>query len=267
MSEPLMDFQCYVGKYAIMRFDELPEKHQEYINPANMPHLVQVGPAKLIRPSHKALNYAVGLLLQTKMPKWWTTRAPLDPADPEVRDIIWNQRVIISDEEDDLDPEEFSKLKKNVLLIARHIGMLSGGGADPQTNQDPDDVGYVFYHEPLETWIDLAGWIQRIFAIREQKISDLPVGPLTMFLSSRPRQPISMHIRPQDTHAALLYVAARMIAQGTTFQTCNKCDKPFLEGGERGGRNKKRAGSRFCSDKCRYEYHNEERRKARAARS
>jgi hypothetical protein len=141
--------------------------------------------------------------------------------------------------------------------------MLTGGGPDPQTNfGEPDDVGYAFYFESLETWIDLAGWVQRIFAIREQKKDfDIPVGPLSVFLSNRTHQPIAMHIRPDTTHEALLYIAARMIAQGTTFQTCNKCGKPFLEGGERGGRNKKRAGSRFCSDKCRYEYHNELRRK------
>jgi hypothetical protein len=266
MAEPLVDFQCYVGKYVIMPFAKLPEKYRPYDGPANMPHLLQVGPAKLIRPSHRVLSYAVGLLLQTKMPNWWACRGEIDPADPEIRDHIWSNRLAIWDDEDDLDPEEFSKLERNVLLIARHIGMLMNGGPDPQTiSEDPDSDDWSIYQESLEKWIDLAGWIQRVFTIREhEKDFDLPVGPLSVFLSSRPRQPISMHIRPSCTLDALLYIAAGMIARGTTVQTCDNCDKPFLEGGERGGRSKKRAGSRFCSDKCRYEYHNEERRKAKS---
>ena len=264
MAEPLLDFQCYVGKYETMPFAQLPKKYRKYDGPANMPQLVQVGPAKLIRPSPKVLSYAVGLLLQTKTPKWWAYRGELDPADPKIRDKIWTKRLAIWDDEDDLDLEEFSKVERNVLLIARTIGMLTAGGADPQTFQtfDPDDVGFVWYHESLETWIDLAGWIQRIFAIREDKNDfDIPVGPLSVFLSNRNGQPISMYMRPSDTHDALLYVAAGMIARGTTVQTCDKCGKPFLEGGERDRRNKKRAGARFCSDRCRWEFHNEVRRK------
>ena len=46
MSEPLLDFQCWVGKYEIKRFDELHKNQQEYIEAANMPHLVQVGPGR-----------------------------------------------------------------------------------------------------------------------------------------------------------------------------------------------------------------------------
>jgi hypothetical protein len=265
MSDPLIDFQCWVGKYEIKRFDALDKKYQEYIEAANMPHLVQVGPAKLIRPSSKALSYAVGLLLQTKMPKWWAAEG-LDP-DPVRAAKMYSQRLIISEEEEDFDPEELSLLKRNVLLIARNIGMLTGGGADPQTQAsfEDDEDGYVFYHEPLRAWIDLAGWIQRIFALREHKKDfDIPIGPLSIFLSNRSGQPISMQIRPDSTNDTLLYIAASMVARGTAVQTCNKCGKPFLEGGERDPRNKKRAGSRFCSDKCRYEYHNEERRKAKS---
>jgi hypothetical protein len=264
MPEPLLDFQCWVGKYEIVPFAKLPEKYQFYPGPADMPQLVQVGPAKLIRPTSKALSYAVGLLLQTKMPKWWATQGLPDLADSEDRDKIWTKRLDIWDDPDELDPEEFSKLERNVILIARHIGMLTAGGADPQTYEafDEDHVGHVFYHESLETWIDLVGWMQRIFDIREHKNDfDIPVGPLSVFLSGRPSQPISIRIRPGDTHDALLYVAAGMIAQGTTAQECDNCGKPFLEGGGRGGRGKKRAGSRFCSDQCRYEFHNEARRK------
>lgn len=226
-----------------------------------MPHLVQVGPAKLIRPAPKALTYAVGLLLQTKMPKWLAAKG-IKP------DQIYSPVIISDEEDDDLDPEELSTLQRNVLVIARHIGMLTGGGPDPQTNFDIDDDRHVFYHESLRTWMVLAQRLQRIFTIREhEKHFDLPVGLLDIFLSNRPRQPVSMHIRPGDTHEALLYFAATMIARGTVVQTCDQCGKAFLEGGDRDRRNKKRAGSRFCSDPCRWRYHNEERRKARANKS
>jgi hypothetical protein len=71
-----------------------------------------------------------------------------------------------------------------------------------------------------------------------------------------------LHIHPKSTRAALIYRAAQMVAQGTASQVCKHCGTLFLEGGERDHR-KKRAGSRFCGDKCRYEYHNEKRRKAK----
>ena len=202
------------------------------------------------------------------MPKWWEANG-FASDDEHARAL--HQQLIISDEEDeDFDPEELSLLKRNVLLIARTIGMLTGGGADPQTKSnfadfDDDEENYVFYHEPLRAWIWLAAWLQRIFTVQHNKNFEIPVGPLYVFLSRRPGQPISMHVRPENTLDALLYIAAGMIAQGTTSQTCDKCGKPFLEGGERDPRNKKRAGSRFCSDKCRYEYHNEARRKAKAS--
>jgi hypothetical protein len=250
MLEPLLDFQCYVGKYEIKRYDELDKKfREEPIEVANMPCLVQVGHAKLIRPAPKALNYAVGLLLQTKLSE-------------RLAKFIDGAPFIISDEEnDDLDPEELSRVQRNVLAIARRIGMLTGGGPDPQIKFD------FFYDESLRTWMELAERIQWIFTIREnEKEFDIPVGLISIFLSNRP-QPISMHIRARNTHDALLYVAAGMVARGTVVQTCDQCGKAFLEGGERDRRNKKRAGSRFCSDKCRYDYHNEVRRKARATKS
>jgi hypothetical protein len=271
MPEPLMDFRCYIGKYEFKRFDELDKNQQEYIESANMPHLVQVGPGRLVKPSRKALHYAVGLLLQTKMPKWWAANG--FASDDEHARALHQQLIISDEEDDDFDPEELSLLKRNVLAITRHIGMLTGGGPDPQTNPsfedfEGDEESYVFYHEPLRTWIWLAAWLQRIFALRDENTNfDVVVGPLSVFLSNRPGKPISMQVRPENTLDALLYVVAGMIVGGTEVQTCDNCRKPFLEGGKRGGRNKKRAGSRFCSNKCRYEYHNEARRKARATKT
>jgi hypothetical protein len=68
-------------------------------------------------------------------------------------------------------------------------------------------------------------------------------------------------LRPREMADALLLCAARMMAAGTTFSICEHCKTPFLSGGTR-FRNK-RGDARFCSDECRWRWHNESRRKAR----
>lgn len=249
MAEPPLDFQCYVGKYEIKRFDELPEKYRKWFNkPSNMPHLVQIGRASLRKPESRALDMAIGLLLKTQMPKWRASK----------RDDDLDTDRIRGSEPVDMDHEEFSKLEKNVLLISRHIGMLHWGSELPQTDFGPPN-------ESLEGWIDLADHIRMMFFGREahrQLAKDLEriVGRLSIFLSFKSGI-ASAQIRPVCTHDALVYRAAQMIAQGTTSQTCDKCGGPFLGGGERSARNKRREGARFCSDRCRWEYHNEVRRK------
>ena len=131
-----------------------------------------------------------------------------------------------------------------------------------------DQPGFILA-EPLSEWIQAASSIQVAFSIRDYQ-GDLDLPPqmisghdhLDILLSNRLGGPISLHIRPSSTRAALIYRAAQMVAQGTASQVCKNCGTLFLEGGER-DRRKKRAGSRFCNDKCRYEYHNEKRRKAK----
>src|SRR6476469_5747079 len=71
MADPAMDFQCRVATYELWRADELAAKQERPIfDPPNMPHLVAVSRAKVVRPTRQALNLAVGLLLKTQMPKW-----------------------------------------------------------------------------------------------------------------------------------------------------------------------------------------------------
>jgi hypothetical protein len=55
-----------------------------------------------------------------------------------------------------------------------------------------------------------------------------------------------------------------MIARGTISQVCEHCGNTFLSGGAGRGKEKKRSGSRFCSDECRWQHHNEMRRKAKS---
>jgi hypothetical protein len=287
MPAELLDFQCYVGKYEIKRFDELPADSQlhelaaevygdaaeflqaDFDASPDVPYLVLVGPAKLLKPERKTLDYAVGLLLQTKIDK--LSRAQTERSHAirkklkSCKSRREEQRVLdkFRIEPINFDPEELSKLKRNVLSIARCIGMLIMHDQDYQWDQP----GFILA-EPLSDWIAAASSIQIAFGILEHHDFDLPPqlisvhDYLEILLSKRLGEQPLLHIHPTSTRAALIYRAAQMVAQGTASQVCKNCGTLFLEGGERDLR-KKRAGSRFCSDKCRYEYHNEKRRKAK----
>ncbi|MFH1344081.1 MAG: hypothetical protein ABIL01_23220 [Pseudomonadota bacterium] len=288
MPEPLFDFQCWVGKYEIRRFDELPETtnmaafaaeiygssaaeflQSDFDAPPDAPYLLQVGPAKSLRPSRKVLDHAVGLLLQTEMSelhrarwdRWNDIRKRLKSATSRLKELSELDRI--RSESINFDPDQLSGLKRNVLAIARCLGMLNVGVGIPDRDEFDSNVTPC---ESLHDWIAAANTVQLIFSLRNFQEFDLPpqvIAPhdhLSLLLSSRP---VRLHIQPSSTRAALIYHAAQMVAQGTSSRTCNKCGKPFLEGGERDPRNKKRAGSRFCGDKCRYGFHNEARRKAK----
>jgi hypothetical protein len=87
------------------------------------------------------------------------------------------------------------------------------------------------------------------------------VGQLGVFLVPNKDNKPLLALRPDTLHDALVLYAARMIATGTTFNICENCKAPFLSGGTR-FRNK-RGDARFCSNECRWKWHNEERRNAR----
>jgi hypothetical protein len=88
------------------------------------------------------------------------------------------------------------------------------------------------------------------------------VGQLGIFLIPSSEGKRVLALKPESLSDALTLYGARMLATGTTFNACEHCRAPFLSGGT-GRANKKRGGSRFCSDKCRYSYHNEANRKLR----
>ena len=89
------------------------------------------------------------------------------------------------------------------------------------------------------------------------------VGNVSIYLIPDKERGMRLVIRANNLWQALPLYAARMAAKGTTkLSTCKYCDTPFLSG--RAGRGKgRRSDSRFCSDKCRYSYHNEAKRKSR----
>ena len=114
-------------------------------------------------------------------------------------------------------------------------------------------------------WARLADQIQAMFHAREIRRGlprdlDTTVGRLEIDLVFG-TDGVSMRLSPVDTGSALVYHAAQMVTNGTKLHNCEKCGSPFLTGGEARGGGKRRRDARFCSDECRYGYHNELRRK------
>jgi hypothetical protein len=179
-------------------------------------YLVRRSTAKIVRPSPKAMELAVKLLVE----------------------------------------REKTPLHKVALTIARTVG-----GLLPATEHDKEE---------LEHWDELADYLRGIFkGYHEQFLFDQGnpnapplIGEVGIFLDREKDGKLKLALRPEDLQHALILYAARMATTGTTFQTCQHCNTPFLSGGERhGGGKKKRGGARFCSDRCRWEFHNEVRRK------
>jgi hypothetical protein len=122
----------------------------------------------------------------------------------------------------------------------------------------------------MDPWRNLAQELRFIFEGRfvyhgkEYKWPD-PVaqykGDLGIYLVPDKNNNPVLALRPGELRAALVLYAARMKATGTTFNICENCKTPFLSGGTR-FRNK-RGDAKFCSDECRWKYHNETRRKHR----
>jgi len=168
---------------------------------------------------------------------------------------------------------------KVALTVARAIGtiMSSGEEIDEEADEEaaklsrkyglPDQRG-----DDVPLWYAVAYRLRLIFEVKafvddEEYIWPAPEarhkGDLGVYLiPDKDNKPV-LALRPADLEQALVLYAARMHANGTSFGVCKKnCKAPFLSGGSR-GRNKKRGDARFCSDECRWKFHNESRRKAR----
>ncbi|MGA7015797.1 MAG: hypothetical protein WBY01_24080 [Pseudolabrys sp.] len=104
----------------------------------------------------------------------------------------------------------------------------------------------ILIHESLEYRINAAQDIQTIFSNRDARRGlqgDIAFGHLTICVAFKANG-ASLHLRPENTQAALNYHAAQMIAGGITFQICKNCGTSFFGGGAGHGKIKKRAGAR-----------------------
>ena len=150
-------------------------------------------------------------------------------------------------------------LHKVALTIARTIGGL--------TLKDKEE---------LEGWDKLADYLRGIFKGHHEAFGYLDaemmgaevdpnnpplIGSVGIYLDRDKTGKLKLALKPNDLANALILYAARMATTGTTFNTCEHCNTPFLSGGS--GRDKKRGDARFCSSECRWKHHNEMRRKAK----
>jgi hypothetical protein len=245
MSEPEMNFQTYVApNYELRRTDELPAKAHWKANKKapNLRFLVPVGKPRLVRPKRRAMDLAVGLLLRT-----------LKRTGPEEH---WMHP----------DADEIAALEKNALAIARHIGMLDTQ-ISPAYVVRASSKHVEQTCEHLSVWSQWAQRIQLMFAgPPSNRAIEVGVCSVFVYLDYRVDGSPSMSVQPGFAGDAVIYHAAQMIARGTASQVCEHCGTTFLSGGAGRGKEKKRGDSRFCSDECRYNYHNEKRRKARKSK-
>jgi hypothetical protein len=249
MTDLEMDFRAPVAKaYELRRADELgllmlenrPVRFVDVFPPRlerlpDLRYLVPVGESRLVRPKRRAMDFAIGLLLKTPMPK---SVPSADRAGAGVESLA---------------QEDVAALERNVLLIAKHIGPLWGDLEDKNAKTHTEPI-----YESLSQWVDLADRIQTDF--ERDSPADYLMCSVAVYLTRQRDGSRSMVVRPSSTREALKYHAAQMIARGAVSRTCEHCGTLFLTG--KGG-GEKRGGARFCSDKCRYSYHNEANRKLR----
>jgi hypothetical protein len=219
--------------------------------------IVEAAEPKLVTLRPEDLEFAVDILLKTRMPKWHTFRGHPDArpdggrvtlgAKRDAAIVKWAQERIAHCQ------DEIAMLEKHALQITKRVGILSDT-ADAKS-------------EGIEWYADLALRIQLMFdAKKEHRITGKDLehkswGGLDIHLSFT-SSGTSFQLRPRSVSALLIYYAAKMITNGAVARTCDNCHTSFIGGGHGRGR-KKRTDARFCGDRCRWEFHNEQNRKAK----
>jgi hypothetical protein len=201
------------------------------------------------------------------------------PSAEDRKDPIWQDGYLIRNDKLKLVRPTAKQLENAVNLLIRcgpdQLPRVAVEIANRMGGLYPGDRS-----EPLGWWGVMQTLLRQIFAGKvtgkvewratkssPMRPSDLDsaqhVGNVSIYLIPDKETGMRLVIRPNSLFQALPLVAARTAATGTTkLSTCKHCNTPFLSG--RAGRGKgRRSDSRFCSDKCRYSYHNEAKRKSR----
>jgi len=239
MSDFEIDFEWPVAKYEYQ--PAAPWDYSSYVDELTRPLLFKGRVVRKALSREEALKRAPLPPLGHLVRKSAARKARLRPKDME-----WAVRLLVEREKV---PRPFHEV---ILKIARAIGALV-----------PEDE-----QEELEHWNELADYLGGIFKGEHEEFlydddHNAPplIGEVGIFLDRDRYGKLKLALRPADLQHALILYAARMATTGTTFNTCEHCNTPFLSGGAGGGRTKKRADARFCSDKCRWTHHNKVRSK------
>ncbi len=138
------------------------------------------------------------------------------------------------------------------LQFARSWGLLT----------QPAEVGA---QEPLSRWfreIEVMrqtveglrrAFEEKVVPIRGALITDLEV----LLVSGKPDGRPTLSLRPFNLLGAMRIQLAQSVASGNAINVCPVCGNWFEKGG-RGG-DAKRSIARFCSDRCRTQFHNDRR--------
>jgi hypothetical protein len=249
MTEIPTDFSCLVApSYKMCELSELPVHPFPFSEIPHLRAIVATAEPRRVTLRPKDLEFAVDILLKTQMPKWHASYRCKPPDGHNAAIVKWAQERFAHCQ------DEIATLEKNALQITKRVGILTDT-ADGES-------------EGLEWYADLALTIQRMFnAKTEHRITGKDSehtswGGLDIHLSFT-SSGTSFQLRPRSTSALLIYYAATMITGGAVARTCGYCRTPFIGGGHGRGRGKKRADAKFCGDRGRWEFHNEQNRKAK----
>jgi hypothetical protein len=178
--------------------------------------------------------------------------------EPHIRQVGPNERERPARRPLEISPSlhlDFAKLRhsrEDCLRFARSWGLL-------RTYAQPGA------QEPLSRWfkeIDRmkasVGGLRRAF---EEKVIPKPGFLITeldvILVPGKPDGRLALSLRPKVLVDAMRVQLAQSIAGGNEISVCEVCGSWFEKGG-RGG-DAKRSIARFCSDKCRNQFHNERR--------
>src|SRR5262249_10343010 len=140
------------------------------------------------------------------------------------------------------------KLQTIIPKIVGSLGML-------HSKSEPGEREY------LVQWYVLAQALKMMFDFKQKPWESEMEGvsaQYSLYLVPR-RNKIELTIRPPNLCSAIMIHAMRSLAGGTRFSACEQCATPFLSGGGRGAAIRK-AGTRFCSERCRWDFNNARRK-------
>ena len=153
-------------------------------------------------------------------------------------------------------PEDF-------LAFANKWGLLISG-----PNSLSDDVFFnpeTGWHEPVSLWEEELGKIRMGITDRRdgdfiRKWSHIKIRDFFAYLYPSSEDGASLRIEPSSLISAMWLQFFQSVASDRTILTCEYCGRWFEAGPGTG----KLLRAKYCSDRCRYQFHNERKKAAKS---